>query len=268
MTRLFLAILVVPILWGQGSVRLSDQTRNAFDAYMKQVEPQMGSPVLTQMPAYRDKLLKGEIVALPFSYRKEGAIASVKITDGLVNHWVGIMHIAGANVDQVKKVMQNYGEYSKLYAPDLTESKLLKSTADEFDVFLRLQRQIRVKALLGYTFPVEFNTTYRITYSKAGELMKVRSIATRIAEVKNPKKSHTEELEVGNDTGYLWRLQSYWRVYPGDGGVFVECEAVSLSRSVPGFVEKMVTYFTTNFPEDSMRHTLKATRDAVTGRKT
>jgi hypothetical protein len=267
MVRLAMMIAFVPILAAQGSVRLSEQTRKAFDEYARQVESQVEKPAAESLPALKARAMKGEIVAIPFVNRKQGE-ASLKITDGLINHWLGVMYVPGATVDQIKKVMQNYAEYSKVYAPEVTESKLVKQSGEEFDVFLRLHRQVRIKALLGYGFPVEFNTAYHVRYYKTGETQQVRSISTRIAQVKDPKKSHTEEHEVGYDSGYLWRLQSYWRLYPVQGGVMVECEAVSLSRSVPGFVEKMVTYFTTNFPEDSMRNTLKATRDAATGRRT
>jgi len=250
-----------------GAVRLSDQTRDAFDGYVQKVEAGMDSSAIDRVPGARQRALKGEIVAVPFANRNAADGASVKITDGLVNHWIGIMYVPNVTVDQVRSVLQNYNEYSKIYAPDVTESKILKSSANDFDIFLRLHRQVRVKALLGYSFPVEFNSNYHVRYYKTGDTLQVRSFSSRIAEVKDPKKTHTEEYEVGNDSGYLWRLRSYWRVTPVQGGVFVECEAVSLSRSVPGFVEKMVTYFTTNFPEDSMRHTLKSTRDALPGKR-
>jgi hypothetical protein len=247
----------------QASVRLSERTRDAFDDYIRRAESHMDSKVLDHMPALRARTVKGEIVAVPFANRATGSGASVPVPEGLVNHWLGAMFIPGATVEQVKAVMQDYANYSRIYAPDVTDSKLIKASGDEFDIFLRLHRQVRIKALLGYGFPVEFNSNYHVRYYRSGDVLEVRSVSTRIAEVKDPKKSHTVELEPGDDSGYLWRLRSYWRVYPSDGGVFVECEAISLSRSVPGFVEKMVTYFTTNFPEDSMKNTLQATRQAV-----
>jgi hypothetical protein len=37
---------------------------------------------------------------------------------------------------------------------------------------------------------------------------------------------------VGDDAGYLWRLNAYWRFTERDGGVVVECETVGLSRSL------------------------------------
>ena len=254
------AVLAVMTASLSFAVQLSEQTKAEFDAYIKKAEAQMDTPVYDRFPSIRERAKKGEIVAVPFAYRTEGKQASVNIRDGLVNHWLGVMFVPNVTVDALKGVLQNYGQYKSTYAPEVTESLVQKAGNDEFDIFLRLHRQVHIKALLGYGFPVEFNSNYHVRYYKTGETLQVRSFSTRIAEVKDPKKTHTEEHEVGNDSGYLWRLRSYWRLTPADGGVYVELEAVSLSRSVPGFVEKMVTYFTTNFPEDSMRHTLGATR--------
>ena len=250
-----------------GAVQLSERTHSAYESYLSQLEAQMDKPVAGSVAEARQRALQGEIVAMPFAYHTSGRGASVTVPDGLINHWVGIMFIPNTNVDKIQAVLQDYSQYNKLYAPEVTQSSILKSSGDEFDVFLRLHRQVKVKALLGYAFPVEFNTNYHVRYYKTGDTLQVRSFSSKIAEVKDPRKSHTEEYEVGNDDGYLWRLRSYWRVTPANGGAFVECEAISLSRSVPGFVEKMVTYFTSNFPEDSMRNTLKSTKDAVVARQ-
>lgn len=261
-----LAIAGLVAVLGYGAVRMSDATREAFDGYVRRMETQIESKGLDRMPGLRERALRGEIVAVPFANRAAGSGASVPVPEGLANHWFGALFIPGATVDGVRSVLQDYDDYSRIFRPDVAESKLLRREGEEFDVFLRLYRHVRVKAMLGFGFPVEFNSSYHIRYMRAPEMLQVRSASTRIAEVKDPKKSHTVELPPGEDSGYLWRLRSYWRVYPGPNGVFVECEAISLSRSVPGFVEKMVTYFTTNFPEESMRNTLRSTREAVSSR--
>jgi hypothetical protein len=248
------------------NVRISDRTVEGFSNYIKQVEPKMDDRALDLYPELRDRALKGEIVAVPFAYHTRSDSASVQIPDGLVNHWLGAVFIPGASVDKVRGVLQDYPNYSNIYAPDVSASRVIRSSANDFDVFLRLHRQVKVKALLGFSFPVEFNTEYQIHYKQLKDTLLIRSLSTRISQVKDPKKSHSEEMPPGDDDGFLWNLRSYWRVYPAPGGVIAECEAISLSRSVPGFLEKMVTYFTTNFPEDSMRSTLTATRKAVLAR--
>lgn len=247
-------------------VRISDPAQEAFAEYARQVESRRDRSALDRVSGLKNRVLAGEVVAVPFAVKSEGSHASVPVAGGLINHWLGAMYLPGVTVDQVRAVLQDYPNYRVTYATDITESKLLNHAGSEYDIFLRLNRTVKVPALLGYSFPVEFNANFHVEYRDAGAGFLVRSVSTRIAEVRSPKKSHSDELPPGDDSGYLWRLNSYWRVYPENGGVIAECEAVSLSRSVPGFVEKLVTYFTTNFPEDSMRNTLKATKAALTGR--
>ena len=61
----------------------------------------------------------------------------------------------------------------------------------------------------------------------------IASRSTRIVEVANPGKASQHELPAGNDHGYVWRLNTYWRVEEKDGGVYVQNESVALTRSVP-----------------------------------
>jgi hypothetical protein len=48
-----------------------------------------------------------------------------------------------------------------------------------------------------------------------------------------------------------------------DGGVYVECEAVTLSRGVPMGLGLMVNPILQSFAEDSLKKTLEAKRQAV-----
>jgi hypothetical protein len=255
------------------AVELKPETKKAFEEYVRTIETEMAADVaahraavLPRLSELQSTLVQRGIVAAPFAHRKTGADASIDIPDGLINHWVGAVFVPNAKVADVRAVLQDYDNYSRIYAPDVTASKLVHRSGDDFDINLRLHRDVRVKALFGYAFPVEFNASYKVDYSTADETLLVRSISTRIAQVRDPKKSHTDEYPPDGGDGYLWRLNSYWRVYPSAKGVYVESEAVSLSRSVPGFVAKMVTYFTSNFPRESLESTLTKTKTAASQR--
>jgi hypothetical protein len=274
MRYVFICLFLVSLAAPCHAVELKEQTKKAFDEYVRAIEAEMAAdaaaqraPVLPRLLELQSGLSQSGVVAAPFAYRKVGDEASLNIQDGLINHWVGAIFVPGATVGDVRTVLQEYGNYSRIYAPDVTESKLIRRSGDEFDVFLRLHRDVRVKALFEFAFPVEFNASYKVHYSMAGETLLLRSKSTRIAQVRDPKKSHTDELPVDRGDGYLWRLYSYWRIYAGElsgtKGVYVESEAVSLSCSVPGFVAKMVTYFTSNFPRESLESTLSKTKAAT-----
>jgi hypothetical protein len=84
--------------------------------------------------------------------------------------------------------------------------------------------------------------------------------STRIAEVENPGLSTEREKPVGNDGGYLWRLNTYWRLLARDGGLYIHCESVSLSRGIPTGFGWIVGPFVTSIPRESLTFTLETTR--------
>ena len=58
--------------------------------------------------------------------------------------------------------------------------------------------------------------------------------ATRIAELDDPGSPNEREKPIGNDSGFLWRMNLYWRYVQVDSGVLVECEQLTLSLSIRG----------------------------------
>jgi len=63
--------------------------------------------------------------------------------------------------------------------------------------------------------------------------MQVRSFTTRIAEVEDPDTAREREKPVGHDNGFLWRFNNYCSIEGRPEGAYVQCESISLSRSIP-----------------------------------
>ena len=74
------------------------------------------------------------------------------------------------------------------------------------------------------------------------------------------------KLPPGDDHGFLWRLHTFWRFEERDGGVYMEVEAISLTRNVPRIVSAVVTPIVRQLPRESLEMTLLNTRRALTGR--
>jgi hypothetical protein len=55
-------------------------------------------------------------------------------------------------------------------------------------------------------------------------------------------------------------VYSYWRFQERDGGVYMECEAVSLTRDIPTGLSWLVVPIIRDLPRDSLVKTLEATR--------
>jgi hypothetical protein len=94
-----------------------------------------------------------------------------------------------------------------------------------------------------------------------------RSSAVRIAEVENAGESDEREKAPGDDDGFMWRMETWWRMEERDGGVYVQSEVASLTRDIPTGLGWMIKPFVTDIPKESLTFTLEATRKAVVARR-
>ncbi|HEV2689844.1 MAG TPA: hypothetical protein VGV35_14890 [Bryobacteraceae bacterium] len=248
-------MLLIPAPFLQAFAKLTPQTASAFDRYVELAETQMKADLQPEhflraaTPDVRAKLRGGDLRIEPRAALDNGN--AVKVPGGMIQDWAGMIFIPGAAIAQVRAVLQDYEHYKDFYQPEVTESKQVSHQGDEYDVFLRLYKKHILTAVL--------NTNYRVSYAMLDpRRMYVTSRSTRIAEVKGEG-----EAPVGNDTGFLWRLNSYWRFEEADGGVYAECRAISLSRDVPLGLGFMLKDFLEKFPKESMVNTLRGTKAAV-----
>ena len=87
---------------------------------------------------------------------------------------------------------------------DVVRSSILERSPDRMRVYMRLQRRKIVTAT--------YNTEHVVTFTRFGATRAASiSPATRIAEVSDPDTPDERELARGDDRGFLWRLNSYWR---------------------------------------------------------
>jgi hypothetical protein len=179
--------------------------------------------------------------------------------EGMIHHWEGLIFISGTHLDDVLKVLEDYDRHSVYYAPDVVRSKLEERNGDHFRAFLRFRRQKVITVVL--------NTSHDIRYFRdAPGQAHSRSSATHIAEVDNAGKSNEREKSRDDDNGFLWGMETWWRLQEKDGGVYVQSEIVSLTRAVPTGLGWMIGPFIASIPKDTLSFTLEATRKAVLGR--
>lgn len=243
---------------------LTPQTASAFERYVDRAEARMQADLqparflrADAKPELQAKLRGGELVIESASNPHAGA--AEEIPGGMIQDWLGMMFLPAATLQDIKAALQDYGNYKNFYKPKVIESKEVAHNGDEYDVFLRLYEK--------HVLTVVLNTTYHVRYGMLDpQRMYATSRSTRIAEAKNSKKSYSEEEPAGKDSGFLWRLNSYWRFEAADGGVYAECEAISLSRDVPLGLGWMIRGFLESFPKESMMNTLRGTRAAVAAR--
>src|SRR5206468_7258861 len=167
--------------------------------------------------------------------------------------WLDIhpQNTVGDAAELGKGLRQHY-RYFKV----VEDSKLLSHDGDRFDIFLRFVRKKVVT--------VHYNTNHTAIYRHHRDgFESSRSFTTRIAEVQNAGTASEMEKPVGDDSGFLWRLNSYWRFKQQGDGVVVECESISLSRSIPFGLGWLIKGFVESVPRESLENTLVSIRDGV-----
>ena len=262
-TRIFLLAVILAIAYlSAAAEQLKSETVAAFDHYVELSEKQMSSAPFLHIdalrPADRDaeftRLRAGEIITDRLQTRDEGR--PISVPGGLIHHWLGTIFIPGVTIAQTLAFLQDYDNQYKFYAPDVQRSKLIKRDGDHFRIFLRLRKTKVVTVIL--------NTEYDVNYARLDEDRATSdSRSTRIAEVENAGKPNESEKPVGNDSGFLWRLNSYWRFLQRDGGVYMQLEAISLTRDIPTGLRWLISPFITSIPKESLVFTLTRTRQVL-----
>jgi hypothetical protein len=260
--RLAALALAALILGGAvGAAELQPKTVKAFEAYVTAAESRTAAPFLwlDSRPApERARLLKdlraGGLMIEKLHVRPQGR--DLEVPDGLVHHWVGAVFVPQATTADALRLLQDYDRHADVYAPAVARSRLLSRDGDRFRFSLRF--------VMTKVITVTVDGEHEARFATAGP-GRARSWihSTRLAEVTDAGTATEHEEPAGQGGGYLWRLNSYWRFEERDGGVYVECESVSLTRDIPFGLGWIVRPFVTSLPRESLEFTLTKTRQEL-----
>jgi hypothetical protein len=268
MRRIFVALCILVDLGGMAAraTELKPDTVAAFDRYVHAMEVRMDEDmgrdqflVVDRLPGARrteayEQLKSGQVYIEAMSAREGDR--PIKAPSGLIHHWAGVIFIPRATFEEVQAVMQDYDCHEDTYKPQIRKSKLMERNGDESKVYFQFFNHSIVTVILNANFDV------RDTQFGSGRFQTVTR-STRIAEVENADSPNEHERAVGNDHGYMWRLFSYWRIEEKDGGVYVQNESVSLTRTVPALLAFIVNPLVKSIPRSVLVHLLTDTRSAV-----
>ena len=242
---------------------LQNRTTQAFDRYVRLTEARLsgagpflwidGLPDARRRPAL-EAVRRKELSIERLETKDNGR--EIDVPGGMIHHWVGTAFVPSATIDDALALLQNYNAHQRIYAPTVAASKLQSRDGDRFTFFLRFV----MKKVITVVVNSEHEGIFRRTAPDRAEGW-IHS--TRIAEVENAGEPTEREKPIGNDGGYLWRLNTYWRLLARDGGVFIHCESVSLSRGIPVGFGWLVGPFVTSIPRESLTFTLETTRQQL-----
>jgi hypothetical protein len=258
------------------AAELRPETLKAWNAYVaaeeKRMEKELSSPKGTGMGAgflaldFQDKreaaqerrsVLGGEIVVqrMP-SGKKDQGDNDISIPSGTIHHWRGSVFIPDVPFDFTLHRIQ-HPELETSKQEDVLESRILERRSPaEYRLFLKLQRT--------QIITVVYNTEHQVRFRKLADgRASSSSVAVKIAEVERLSDGREQEKPAGQDRGFLWKMNSYWRYQQVQGGVLIECESITLSRAIPSLLEGITRPVVNNIARESMQRTLRELRQRL-----
>jgi hypothetical protein len=219
----------------------------AFNSYVATVESRLAiqhrSPATFMAPVADQRLQRGDFVI--------EELATPSISGALLHHWRGTAFAPGATAANFERLMRDFSAYPQNFAPQVVQARLL----GEHDGVVQASMRVRQKHIITVVMDTAYDIAFAQLDPRHGYSI---SRSTRIREVGSGGEAGSNE-----DHGFLWRQNTYWTWEERDGGLYLQIESVSLSRSIPRGLAWAVQPFVESVPRDSLEFTLRSTVNAL-----
>jgi len=232
---------------------------SAFDDYVHSVESKLAkqhqssggflAPPLT--PQDEQRLRKGELIIEPIT-----PLTGLPLPGALLHDWRGTAFAAGAKAADFERLMRNINAYPQYFSPQVLQAKVISQQGDHLQALMRVRQK--------HVLTVVLDTTYDITFGRLDAQHGYSiSRSVKISEIDSPGSASEHALSPSEEHGYLWRLNTYWTYEERDGGLYLQIESVSLTRSVPTGLNWINQPFIEKIPRESLEFTLRSTCNAL-----
>lgn len=252
--------LFVSVAMIANAAELKQKTVEAWNEYVRAANSHMQERLQTdkhflwidEAPDRRARTRRGELLVSGVSTHNPKRVLS-----GLIHHWIGAAFIPNANLDEVFAVVRDYSRYKEFYRPAVVDSKPLSQagTHDRFSMLLRNKAVLKRTALESDYESSYLHVDGKHWYSVAS--------ATRVQEIEDYGQSGERKVALNEGGGYVWRLHSISRFEERDGGVYIELEAIALSRDIPLSLRWLVDPIMRRVSRDALTTSLRQTSNAV-----
>ena len=230
----------------------------AFNAYARTVESRLAQQhrsddaFLASGPANeRAALRRGEYIA-----EKLTPADGAEVSGSLLHHWRGTAFVPGATAADFERLMQNFPAYPRYFSPQVLQAALIAQSGDRMQASMRVRQQ--------HVLTVVMDITYDIDYARLDKQHGYSvSRSTRIAEIDSPGTASERALNASEQHGFLWRLNTYWSYEEKDGGLYLQIESISLTRSIPHGLGWVIRPYIESIPRESLEFTLRSTCNAL-----
>jgi hypothetical protein len=248
------------------AVQLRPEAAAAFDRYAHLTEARLDADLDrgrflwldTLPPAERAavvaRLRGGELIMRRQRTRDGGK--AIDAPGALIHHWLGLVFIPRASLRATRAMAQDYDHHDELFAQVIKRSRLLSHRGDELHVYQRFE----LRRILTGVVDTESHVVYQPVSSTR---LRIRARSIRVAEVLDHGTPEERQAPVGRDSGFLWRVNSYWAIEELADGVYLQVEWVSLSRRIPLGLAALIRPIVDGLTRDTLETTLLAARQAV-----
>jgi hypothetical protein len=181
----------------------------------------------------------------------------------LLYHWRGTAFAPGATAGDLERLLRDYSRYPQVYAPQVMKARVMAQDGNHFQTVLRVSQKHVITAVLDTTYDVQFYSAAAADDASLGRRGYSISHSTRVDEIESPGTANEKALDANHEHGFLWRLNTYWSWEERDGGLYMQIETVSLTRSIPTGLGWAIGPFINSIPRESLDFTLRATANAL-----
>jgi hypothetical protein len=234
---------------------------SAFNAYSRTVEARLAqqhrSPNAFLAPTAADpksaeaRLRQGELLIERVPPPTDAACPGA-----LLHHWRGTAFAPGAKAADFERLMRDFNAYPQHFSPQVLQAKVLTQSGDRMEAWMRVRQR--------HVITVVMDTTYDVAFGQL-DVQHGYSISesTRIAEIDAAGTATERTLSANEEHGFLWRLNTYWSYEERDGGLYLQIEAVSLTRAIPHGLGWAIRPYVESIPRESLEFTLRSACNAI-----
>jgi hypothetical protein len=174
----------------------------------------------------------------------------------MIHHWRGTAFAPGATAADFEQLMKNFNAYPEHFSPQVLQAKILAQQGDRLQAVMRVRQR--------HVLTVVMDTAYDIAFGRLDARHGYSiSRSTQISEIASPGTPAERALSSSEEHGFLWRLNTYWSYEERDGGLYMQIESVTLTRSIPTGFGWAIGPFVESVPRESLEFTLHSACNAL-----
>jgi hypothetical protein len=253
----------LPLVFGVPRVAMGEPTPaavSAFNSYSRTVEARLAQQHRSQDEflalADRDsgearRLQRGEFVV-----ERLTPVTGADFSGALLHHWRGTAFAPHAKAADFERLIRDFDAYPQHFSPQVIQARVIADGGDRMEASMRVRQRHVITVVMDTAYDIQFgHLDAQHGYSI--------SRSTRIDEIEAAGTSAEKALNAGEEHGFLWRLNTYWSYEERDGGLYLQIESVSLTRSIPHGLGWAVRPYIESIPRESLEFTLRSACNAL-----